>query len=90
MSDEEYPGDLVVIWSGEHRMWWRPNASGYSEEFMRAGVYTRAEAEDATRHCGPSKMINIIPLEEAIREHTSPDEYKDGTVGALLEESNVR
>lgn len=84
---ESSPDDKVLIWSGEHRMWWRPEGKGYSQDIHHAGIYTRVEAEDYTSHCGPEKMINIIPLEEALQEHVhqNPD-YDEGTVGAFLEE----
>jgi hypothetical protein len=32
-------GKLVVIWSGEHRLWWRAIARGYTSKSADAGVY---------------------------------------------------
>lgn len=34
-----------VVWSNEHRMWWRPNGRGYTDSLDEAGRYDRAEAE---------------------------------------------
>jgi hypothetical protein len=34
-----------VIWSEEHKAWWRPHGSGYTDELRRAGRYTKDEAE---------------------------------------------
>lgn len=42
MAEESEPP--YVIWSDEHRMWWRPNRMGYTIEAPEAGVYPRSEA----------------------------------------------
>lgn len=49
--------DLCLIWSGEHRLYWRANANGYTSVRERAGRYTLASAYAATRHCDPDKQI---------------------------------
>ncbi len=33
-----------VIWSNEHRAWWRANGGGYTQNVERAGRYTRDDA----------------------------------------------
>lgn len=33
-----------LVWSNEHRAWWRPNNSGYTIHFEQAGRYSRDEA----------------------------------------------
>lgn len=53
--------DAVAIWSGEWEMWWRDNGAGYTRFTGSAGVYTRDEAHELTRHCGPEKKIEIKP-----------------------------
>lgn len=49
----------VAIWSGEHRAWWRANRCGYTNALEAAGVYSLADAIDATHHVGPEKQIEI-------------------------------
>lgn len=56
----------VAIWSGEHRMWWRSNYSGYTRAPEAIGRYTMQEAIDATHHCGPEKQIFIRDLPETV------------------------
>lgn len=34
-----------LVWSNQHRMWWRANHSGYTEFIEEAGRYSRADAE---------------------------------------------
>ena len=33
-----------LIWSNEHRAWWRPNSCGYTSKLREAGHYSRNEA----------------------------------------------
>ena len=50
----------VRIWSAEHRAWWRPERAGYTTLLETAGVYSFADAYDATKHCGPEKRIVYV------------------------------
>lgn len=52
--------EQVMIWSGEHHMWWRPEGKGYTAKSALAGRYTREDAESRTSHCGPEKKIEIV------------------------------
>lgn len=70
----------VLIWSGEHFAWWRPNGAGYTTQLAGAGVYERAEAVRLTHHCGPEKKIEIQELAEQVG---LPD-LKGDTVAARL------
>lgn len=36
--------DEYLVWSNEHRAWWRPKAAGYTVHMAAAGRYTRDEA----------------------------------------------
>lgn len=50
----------VVIWSGEHRAYWRPVACGYTQELFADGLYMLEEVVRITSHCGPERRIAIL------------------------------
>jgi hypothetical protein len=52
-----------LIWSGEHRAYWRPSGHGYTADTAAAGRWTFAEAYFATKHCGPEKAISLQPID---------------------------
>lgn len=58
--------DRYLIWSNEHRAWWRPNRSGYTIFVEKAGRYSQAEAIEQSRHRDQSK--NEAPPEIPVRE----------------------
>ena len=41
MFEQQY-----LVWSNEHRAWWRPNSAGYTIDVRQAGRYSRKEAMD--------------------------------------------
>ena len=55
-GDAPFQG-VVLIWSGEHRAWWRPNGQGYTADRDCAGRWWANEARAMTAHCGPEKRI---------------------------------
>lgn len=58
--------DQYLIWSNEHRAWWRPNSRGYTIDIGKAGRYTRL---DALKHCATRDQHSGQPLPELpIRE----------------------
>jgi hypothetical protein len=61
---------LCLIWSFEHRQWWRPNSVGYTFELAEAGRYPLLEAlricADTTRSADPGKWDALVPLWEGI------------------------
>lgn len=40
---------MYVIWSTEHRGWWRPARRGYTHHLAEAGAYSRDVALDICR-----------------------------------------
>lgn len=65
-----FAGDTCLIWSGEWRKWWRPDAAGYTSDRAQAGRYLLADAYARTRHCDPSKGI---AFEQEIAPRPTPD-----------------
>ncbi len=49
--------DIVLIWSDQHKAWWRPEASGYTTCREEAGRYWLPDARNRVDHCGPEKRI---------------------------------
>jgi hypothetical protein len=78
------PHDTVLIWTGEHRAWWRPQGMGYTDDRDEAGRWFFDDALATVRHCGRDKHISFemaridtvsvpvnpvrIPLEKVIME----------------------
>lgn len=58
-----------LIWSNEHRAWWRPEAQGYSTLISAAGRYDQEEAieicRNANRFIKQGELPNEIPVLEA-------------------------
>lgn len=62
---------MYLIWSNEHRAWWRPGRQGYTTNIHEAGSYTRENAlkicEDANyRHFFSPQENNFAPNEIAV------------------------
>lgn len=55
----------VRIWSGEHGLYWRANAGGYTAIESEAGIYPIEDALRRTRHAGPEKLINFLFIRHA-------------------------
>jgi len=53
---------MVMIWSGEHQAWWRPNYCGYTIYREAAGIYNYQAAARATSLSGPEKKIMLVPV----------------------------
>jgi hypothetical protein len=57
-----------LIWSNEHRAWWRPGSMGYTHDIASAGRYSR---EEAIRYCSgsfPFREVDAPPPELPILE----------------------
>lgn len=54
-----------LIWSNEHRAWWRPKSQGYTVKTKAAGRYSRAEALSICRArdgWDPSRAPDEVPV----------------------------
>lgn len=91
MSDDKrrplppIPADYL-IWSNEHRAWWRANRCGYATGLDQAGRYTRQEALDICRDAIPSAMhlSGIAEIPVRLRD------IRDFTAGELLPSAIVK
>ena len=58
--------DQYLIWSNEHRGWWRAGRCGYTPGLMDAGRYTRDQAIEICGDAIPSAIavgtISEIPV----------------------------
>lgn len=59
LSRHEMRYQIVLIWSGEHAAWWKPNGKGYTDDRDVAGRWWYEDALSATAHCGPDKKISF-------------------------------
>lgn len=58
----EFWGEKVLIYSGEHRAWWREEGYGYTTKLEDAAYVPFEQALRHTRHCGPEKQIAYDPV----------------------------
>lgn len=65
MSDPD--ARLFVIWSHEHRAWWRPARRGYTPVLAEAGRYSFDEAAAITVGHGPAGEEVAMLESEALR-----------------------
>ena len=57
---EKWKNSQVRIWSGEHEAYWGENSRGYTEQGLKAGVYSFEEAYAITKHCCDKKKIMYV------------------------------
>lgn len=48
-----------LIWSNEHRMWWRPNHSGYTQNIEEAGRYVPGDAEQIVNRASCDGQLTV-------------------------------
>jgi len=61
MTDTSIKQDRVLIWSNEHKAYWRDNSQGYAINIASAGLYPRDEAEKivASASKGDEQIIEL-------------------------------
>lgn len=75
-----------VIWSNEHRAWWRATSNGYCVDFMGAGLYDESEAQKICASHDPSRRDEeYLPATEAFAKWAAPSQ-RDNVLSALLDE----
>jgi hypothetical protein len=75
-----------LVWSNEHRMWWRANERGYTDSIEEAGRYSRREAEQIVASAtlgGELAQRRVDPVTE--REYAQMSE-----VLVLAPEASIR
>lgn len=82
MNDND--DDLYLIWSNEHRAWWRASARGYTAGIMAAGRYTRRQALDICRQAIPQAMHVGAAAEIPVRERDLLDFTRDQMLPAAF------
>jgi hypothetical protein len=68
IEPERHRPSIVLIWSDEHKAWWRPDAAGYTTVRDNAGRYHIEDARKRTAHCDPEKGIrfHVAALDEVV------------------------
>lgn len=71
---------MYLIWSNEHRAWWRGNRHGYTTRTDRAGQFSFEEArticENANRYDQPLDKRPSTGINEVMVEAPSQDRIK--------------
>lgn len=66
---------LYLIWSNEHRGWWKPNRHGYTTLTQRAGQFSLEGATEIVTHANRYSSDNIeeVMVEAPSREKIELD-----------------
>lgn len=68
--------DLYLIWSNEHRAWWRPVECGYCQDELQAGIYTRERAMEICENARAGWHAALEPPELPVRIKDLPTEQR--------------
>ena len=55
-----------LIWSNEHRMWWRADERGYTKSIAQAGIYCRDAAIEIVTGASRGQWLKEPPNELAV------------------------
>lgn len=67
--------EVYLVWSNEHRAWWRPNRMGYTNSTKAAGRYSRQEALEISRWGRDGwRQHDVLPDELPIRLADVPED----------------
>ena len=72
-------GDMrepYLVWSNEHRSWWRANSQGYAKSIEEAGVYTREEAVNIARTSRDGWFVDRTPDEIPVAVADIPERMR--------------
>ena len=50
---------MFLIWSNEHRAWWRPAERGYTDAIEEAGRYPRSQAESIVARATLDGLLTV-------------------------------
>lgn len=73
-----------LVWSNEHRCWWRPERKGYTLHVQSAGRYSRADAIEIARGSRNGWAEGRAPDEIAVAER----DVMDQLLGAFSSEQS--
>jgi hypothetical protein len=73
--------DIYLVWSNEHRGWWRHGSHGYTPGLRDAGRYGRDQALEICRNAIPTAMhigmiseipVRLVDVEEFLKDQMVP------------------
>ena len=67
--------DTYLVWSNQHRAWWRANSAGYTIRLSEAGRYNRDEAIRICAHAHGGWKTGLMPPEIPVREEDALDTF---------------
>lgn len=76
-SDSEY-----IIWSNQHKSYWKPNSMGYSIDIREAGIYSLKEVIricDGATYDWNNKIPNELPIQIESLPYTARIQIKKKT-----------
>ena len=59
-----------LIWSDEHRAWWKPNENGYTENIREAGRYAFEDACRIVFDANKYRGVLMRPNEAMVRDES--------------------